>query len=116
MSYRGGEGHFLPGGDLHVVKVKGDRLLGPWQEWPPCRHVGIQSSRQEWRGYIEHQNLGVVIRANPLQVFFANCFRPSVDERSDILFIRLQGLLLISDVSLLSPLGYLTRATPYTGF
>jgi hypothetical protein len=68
---RRSEGHAFPGGDFHVVKVKGDWLLGPRQKRFPGRHVGIQPSRQEWRWHVKHQHLGVVVRANPGPVLFA---------------------------------------------
>src|SRR5260221_7359539 len=71
-SYRRGEGHVLPGSDLHVVNVKGEWLLGPRKKRFRGRHVGIQPPRQEWRWHIERQHLGVVVRANPCYVLFAN--------------------------------------------
>src|ERR1700687_4979724 len=92
-SYRRGEGHVLPRSDLHVVKVKGDWLLGPRQKRFPGRHVGLQPSRQEWRWHIEQQHLGVVVRANPGPVLFANRFSPSLDKSLDIYFIVGRGFL-----------------------
>src|SRR2546425_13281482 len=80
-SYRRGEGHILPSSNLHGVKVKGDWLLGPRQKPLPGRHAGIQPSRQGGRWHIEHQHLGVVVRANPPPVLFANRFSPSFDKR-----------------------------------
>src|SRR5580692_2199435 len=91
--YRRSEGHVFPGSDLHVVKVKGDWFFGPRQKRFPCRHVGIQPSRQKWRRHIEHQHLGGVVRANPRSVLFANRSSPVFDKRLDVRFIPGGGLL-----------------------
>src|SRR5882762_2537054 len=74
--YRRSEGHVFPGSDLHIVKVKSYWLLRPRQKLLPSRHVRIQPSRHEWRRHIEHQDLGVVVRANPRPVLFANRSSP----------------------------------------
>src|SRR5256885_12737985 len=72
FSYCGSEGHVRSSSDLDVVKVKGDWPLGPRQkELFPSRHVSVQPSRQQWGRHIEHQHLGVVIRANRQPVLFA---------------------------------------------
>src|SRR5712691_10520855 len=58
------ESNILPAGDLHVVKLKGDRLLALGKERLPSRHIGIQAARQKRRWYIEHQDLRVMIRSD----------------------------------------------------
>jgi hypothetical protein len=93
LPYRRGEGHILPRSNLHVMKVKSDWLLGAREKRFPGRHVGIQPSRQEWRRHIEHQDIGVVVRANPRPVLISNRFSPSLNKRLDVPFILGRGFL-----------------------
>jgi hypothetical protein len=42
LSYSRRESNILPAGDLHIVKVKGDRLLVRGKEHLPSRHISIK--------------------------------------------------------------------------
>jgi hypothetical protein len=87
LSHGRGERHIFPRGDLYVSKVERDWLLGTLQKLFPGCHVGIHPSRQEWRWYVEHQYIGVMVRANPRSVLFANSSSPSLDQRSNVSFV-----------------------------
>src|SRR5580704_18771472 len=60
--------HVLPRSYLYVLKVKHHGFWGTPEEQLPCCHIRIQSTRQEGRRYIEHQNVRIVIGSNSHKV------------------------------------------------
>src|SRR5690348_6756852 len=81
------KGHLRSSGDFQIMKVELDWSGGPGEERPPRCHVGVQAAHQQGWGYIEHQDLGVVIGADPGQVLLAHRFGPSGDQFAKLGFI-----------------------------
>jgi hypothetical protein len=66
------ECNVFAGGYFHVMKIEFDRLGLPCKERSPSLHIGAQPARQEWRRYIEHQYVRVMVFADSIQVFVAH--------------------------------------------
>jgi len=67
-------GHTTTRRNLHPFKIESDGPCLHWVESLPGCHIGIQSTRQKRRWYIEHQNVRVMVRANPRQVSSRTAF------------------------------------------
>jgi hypothetical protein len=87
MSHGRCKGHITTRCNLHFFKIESDGPCLRWVESFPGCHVGLQSTRQERRWYIEHQNVRVVIRANSGQVFVSHGLGPLGDQLSESRFI-----------------------------
>jgi hypothetical protein len=83
-AHRGGnERHVFSGGDMHLMDIERDGLERPRKEKLPRLSVGLDSTRFQWWGDVEHQDVGRVVPKNAVNVFGAHGLRPSLDQLAD---------------------------------
>ena len=70
----------------NIAKIELHRFGLVVKEGIPGRHIGVQSARQEWRRYVKHQDIGIMVGANSCQILFPDCLGPAVDQCSKFRF------------------------------
>ena len=88
----GRESHVLSGRDRDLFHIEGLTGLVVFEKQVPRRLVLWQAARLERRRDIEHEDVGIVIRENRLEIVPAHGRCPSLDERSNLAL----GLLVVS--------------------